>query len=191
MVRESGEQALKDMLGAEANAQCGAKRYERSPQRVDTRAGHYEWKLLTSSGEVTPRVPRLRNLPFETQIIERYRRRESSVEEGLIEIYLAGVSVRRVEDITEALWGQRVIPSTVSELNQKIYATIEATTERGPPSASAALHVWPGGSHSVASGAGHTWLGNRGHDGAWPSMRQGGPPAASAPNPHVPARWSR
>jgi transposase-like protein len=75
-------------------------------------------------------VPRLRSLPFETQIIERYRRRESSVEEALVEMYLAGVSVRRVEDITEALWGERVSPSTVSELNQKIYAQIDAWCQR-------------------------------------------------------------
>ena len=53
-------------------------------------------------------MPKLRTLPFETAIIERYRRRESSVEEALIEMYLAGVSVRRVEDITAALWGTRV-----------------------------------------------------------------------------------
>ena len=46
-----------------------------------------------------------------------YRRRESSVEEALIEMYLAGVSVRRVEDITEALWGSKVSPATISELN--------------------------------------------------------------------------
>jgi putative transposase len=81
---------------------------------------------LTPAGEVALSVPRLRKLPFETEIIERYRRRESSVEEALIQMYLAGVSVRRVEDITEALWGQRVSPSTVSELNQKIYKQIEA-----------------------------------------------------------------
>ena len=48
------------------------------------------------------------------------------MEEALVEMYLAGVSVRRVEDITEALWGTRVSPSTVSELNQRIYAQIEA-----------------------------------------------------------------
>ncbi len=71
------------------------------------------------------KVPRLRSLPFETQIIERYRRRESSVEESLMEMYLAGISVLRVEDITEALWGNRVSPSTVSELNQKLYHRIE------------------------------------------------------------------
>ncbi len=67
------------------------------------------------------RVLKLRTLPFETAIIERYRRKESSVEEALVEMYLAGVSVRRVEDITEALWGTRVSPSTVSDLNRKIY----------------------------------------------------------------------
>jgi transposase-like protein len=75
-------------------------------------------------------VPKLRNLPFETAIIERYRRRESSVEEALIEMYLAGVSVRRVEDITQALWGTRVSASTVSGLNQKIYGKINEWRER-------------------------------------------------------------
>jgi transposase-like protein len=64
-------------------------------------------------------------LPFETQIIERYRRRESSVGESLMEMYQAGVSVRRVEDITEALGGSRVSPGTVSQLNQKLYGRIE------------------------------------------------------------------
>jgi transposase-like protein len=67
---------------------------------------------------------------METAIIERYRRRESSVEEALVEMYLAGVSVRRVEDITQALWGTRVSPSTVSDLNQKIYSRIEAWRNR-------------------------------------------------------------
>jgi transposase-like protein len=84
----------------------------------------------TTSAACRPRVPKLRRQTFETAIIERYRRRESSVEEALIEMYLAGVSVRRVEDITEALWGARVSPSTVSDLNKKIYGTIEAWRNR-------------------------------------------------------------
>jgi transposase-like protein len=75
-------------------------------------------------------VPKLRTLPFETEIIQRYRRREASVEEALIEMYLAGVSVRRVEDITEALWGSRVSPSTVSELNKKVYGKIDKWRNR-------------------------------------------------------------
>ena len=69
--------------------------------------------------------PSLKGVSFETAIIERYRRRESSVEEALIEMYLAGVSVRRVEDITEALWGSKVSPATISELNKKAYVHIE------------------------------------------------------------------
>ena len=115
---------------AEADRLCNAQRYERSEARQDTRAGHYERKLQTKAGEVRLKVPKLRAQTFETAIIERYRRRESSVEEALIEMYLAGVSVRRVEDITEALWGTRVSPSTVSGLNKKIYATIEAWRNR-------------------------------------------------------------
>jgi putative transposase len=130
IVRDSVEQTLNALLDAEADQLCGAKRYERSPDRVDTRAGSYPRKLQTRAGEVELQMPRLRKLPFETQIIERYRRRESSVEEALIEMYLAGVSVRRVEDITEALWGTRVDSSTVSELNQKIYGRIEAWRNR-------------------------------------------------------------
>jgi len=104
---------LAEEIGLVANAPlqlvgevCGvSQRYERSAARRDTRAGHYERGLQTKAGEVRLRVPKLRQQTFETAIIERYRRRESSVEEALIEMYLAGVSVRRVEDITEALWG--------------------------------------------------------------------------------------
>lgn len=70
-------------------------------------------------------MPRLKGVSFETAIIERYRRRECSVAEALIEMYLAGVSVRRVEDITEALWGSEVSPATISELNKKAYVHIE------------------------------------------------------------------
>ena len=130
VVRQSVEETLNGLLEAEADELCGAKRYERSVERLDTRAGHYERKFHTKAGEVALKMPRLRNMPFETQIIERYRRRESSIEEAMIEMYLAGVSVRRVEDITEALWGTRVSPSTVSELNQKIYVHIDAWRNR-------------------------------------------------------------
>jgi putative transposase len=130
VVRSSVEETLNALLDAEADEICGAQRYERSPERVDTRAGHYERKLETKAGSVTLKVPKLRSLPFETAIIQRYRRRESSVEEALVEMYLAGVSVRRVEDITEALWGTRVSSGTVSRLNQKIYRHIEAWRNR-------------------------------------------------------------
>ena len=125
MVRGTVEQTLNDLLDAEADRLCNAPKYARSPDRVDSRAGHYERKLLTKAGEVKLKVPKLREAIFETEIIERYRRRESSVEEAMIEMYLAGVSVRRVESITEALWGAKVSPGTVSKLNKRIYGHIE------------------------------------------------------------------
>jgi len=130
MVRGRVEETLNAMLDAEADRLCGAERYERTDGRKDTRAGAYERSLHTKAGEVKLKVPKLRQQTFETAIIERYRRRESSVEEALVEMYLAGVSVRRVEDITEALWGTRVSPGTVSNLNKKIYAKIEAWRHR-------------------------------------------------------------
>src|ERR1700761_8570310 len=125
VVRSTVEETLNALLDAEADQLCGARKYERTEGRKDTRAGSYERQLQTRAGEVSLKVPKLRSLPFETAIIERYRRRESSVEEALVEMYLAGVSVRRVEDITQALWGTRVSASTVSDLNQKIYKQIE------------------------------------------------------------------
>ena len=130
VVRGSVEETLNALLDAEADRLCNAQRYERSAARRDTRAGYDERNLHMKAGEVRLKVPKLRQQTFETAIIERYRRRESSVEEALIEMYLAGVSVRRVEDITEALWGTRVSPSTVSDLNKKIYGTIEAWRNR-------------------------------------------------------------
>jgi len=130
MVRGTVEETLNALLDAEADRLCQAKRYERTAARRDTRAGHYARKLQTRVGEVKLKMPKLRRSTFETAIIERYRRRESSVEEALVEMYLAGVSVRRVEDITQALWGTWVSPATVSELNQKIYRQIESWRNR-------------------------------------------------------------
>jgi len=130
VVRGTVEETLNSLLDAEADRLCNAGRYERTEARRDTRAGHYERNLETKAGEVRLKVPKPRRQTFETAIIERYRRREASVEEALIEMYLAGVSVRRVEDITEALWGTRVSPSTVSDLNKKIYETIDVWRNR-------------------------------------------------------------
>lgn len=125
MVRGTVEETLNQMLDAEADEMCQAQRYEHSPDRIDTRAGHYKRKLHTKAGEVEVKMPRLRQQTFETAIIERYRRRDISIEEAIVQMYLAGVSVRRVEDITEALWGTRVSSGTVSKLNQKVYQHIE------------------------------------------------------------------
>ena len=126
VVKETVEETLNKMLDAEADELCKATRYERTEKRVDTRAGYYERNLETKAGKVRLKVPKLRTVPFESAIIERYKRRECSVEEALIEMYLAGVSVRRVEDVTEALWGTRVSAGVVSKLNKQVYEKIEA-----------------------------------------------------------------
>lgn len=130
LVRNSVEDTLNELLNKEAEELTNAAKYERTESRQGYRSGHYSRKLTTTSGEVTLHIPKLKGVPFETAIIERYRRRESSVEEALIEMYLAGVSVRRVEDISEALWGSRVSASTISDLNQKAYVHIEEWRNR-------------------------------------------------------------
>ncbi len=130
LVRSSVEETLNKLLEQEASELLKADRHERTAEREGYRAGHYDRNLMTTSGNVKLKMPKLKGVAFETAIIERYRRRESSVEEAIVEMYLAGVSVRRVEDITEALWGSRVSAGTVSELNQKVYGHIDAWRQR-------------------------------------------------------------
>lgn len=130
LVKKSIEETLNAMLDSEADRLVNAERYVRDEQRQGYRAGHYERNFTTTAGDVTLRMPKLKGLTFETSIIERYKRRETSVEEALIEMYLAGVSVRRVEDISEALWGTKVSPGTISNLNKKAYENIETWRNR-------------------------------------------------------------
>lgn len=130
LVRSSVEETLNALLDHEAEELVNAEKYERSGNRKGYRSGHYNRNFQTTAGDVTLKVPKLKGVQFETAIIERYRRRECSVEEALIEMYLAGVSVRRVEDITEALWGTRVSPGTISNLNKKVYEHIESWRTR-------------------------------------------------------------
>lgn len=95
----------------QADEIANAARDERSDGRRAYRAGHYERSLTAKAGKLGLRVPRLKGAVFESAVIERYRRREESVEEALIDMYLAGVSTRRVDDISQLLWGEtRVRP---------------------------------------------------------------------------------
>ena len=84
VVRQSVEDGLNKYQDQEADQLCGAKRYEQNQGRLDTFSGSYNLKLQTKAGRVTLQVPLLRTLPFETPIIERYKRRESSLEEALL-----------------------------------------------------------------------------------------------------------
>ena len=102
------------MLDEEADQLVGAGPYERTDERGAYRAGHYERGFTTTSGQVTIKMPKLKGMRFATAVIERYKRRETSVEEAIIEMYLAGVSARRFGPIRPAKpprsrkWGSRV-----------------------------------------------------------------------------------
>ena len=130
LVRSTVEEMPDGLLDEEADDLVGAERHERTAGREAYRAGHYERKPTTTSGEVTIRMPKPKGMRFTTAIIERYRRRETSVEEAMIEMYLAGVSTRRIEDVSEALWGSSVSASTVSNLNEKAFASVEEWRNR-------------------------------------------------------------
>lgn len=80
LVRVKVEQTINAMLDAEADEITGAARYERKEGRKAYRAGHYERTLTAKAGRLELRVPKLKGAVFESAVIERYRRRESSVE---------------------------------------------------------------------------------------------------------------
>ena len=124
MVRKSVEETLNAMLDAEADEITGAARYERSGERKAYRAGHYERDLTVKAGKMSLKVPKLKGAVFESAVIERYRRREESVEEALIDMYLAGVSTRQVDDVSQLLWGDRMPSQTLSDKLKKVYADI-------------------------------------------------------------------
>lgn len=125
LVRRTVEDTINALLEEEADDLVKAGRYERTVGREAYRAGHYERDLTTTSGQVTLKMPKLKGVRFATAVIERYKRRETSVEEAMIEMYLAGVSTRRIEDVSEILWGASVSASTVSNLNEKAFEAVE------------------------------------------------------------------
>ena len=77
LVRNSVEETLNALLDKEADDLISAQKYERSPERQGYRSGHYKRNFQTTSGEVELKMPKLKGIPFETAIIERYRRRPS------------------------------------------------------------------------------------------------------------------
>lgn len=109
------------MLDEETDQLIGAVPYERTDERAAYRAGHYDRGLTTTSGQVTLKMSKFKGMKFATAVIERDKRRETSVEEIIIEMYLAGVSTRRIKDVSEILWGAGVSVGTVSNLNEKAF----------------------------------------------------------------------
>lgn len=108
MAREKVERTINAMLDAEADEIANAAGYERRTGRKAFRAGHYGRTLAAKAGKLSLKVPELKGALFGSAVIERCRRRESSVEEALMEMYLAGVGTRRVDDTGRLLWGGHV-----------------------------------------------------------------------------------
>ena len=84
LVKNTVRDVINELLEQEADELVNAGRYERTADREAYRSGHYKRKLVTSAGEVELDVPKLRGATFQTAVIERYRRRETSVEESII-----------------------------------------------------------------------------------------------------------
>lgn len=130
MVRDKVEQIVNAMLDEEADLIANAARYERSDGRKAYRAGHYARRFTVKAGRLALRIPKLKGAVFESAVIERYRRREQSVEESLIDMYLAGVSTRRVDDISQLLWGERMPSQTLSDKLKRVYDQIDEWRNR-------------------------------------------------------------
>ena len=130
LVTQKVTEILNAMLDAEADEIAGASRYERSGGWKAYRADHYERRITAKAGTLELKVPKLKGALFESAVVERYRRRGESVEEALIDMYLAGVSTRQVDDISQLLWGERMPSQTLSDKLKRVYADIDSWRTR-------------------------------------------------------------
>ena len=131
LVRKTIEETINAMLDEEADRLVGTgPYYERTDGRAAYRAGHYERGFTTTSGQVTLKMPELKGMRFATTVIERCKRRETSVKEAIIEMRLAGVSTRRIEDVSEILRGADFSTGTVSNLNDKAFKAVDEWQRR-------------------------------------------------------------
>ena len=157
LVRVKVEQAINAMPDAEADEIADAARYGRKTDRKAFRAGHCERTLTAKAGKSSLKAPELKGALFGSAVIERCRRRESSVEEALMEMCLAGVSTRRVDDISRLLWGERMPSRTLSDKLKKIYKKIykEIDEWRKRPLGSECPYVFVDGVWRKRSWGGH------------------------------------
>ena len=111
---------VQEVLEAEMADAVGAAKSERTAARRGYRSGYYERTLVTRVGKLEIRVPQDRDGRFSTELFERYSRSEKALVSALIEMYVHGVSTRKVKAITEELCGHEFSPSAVSRLNVKL-----------------------------------------------------------------------
>ena len=124
------KEALQEVLEAEMTEHLGAGPHERQEGRQGYRAGHYERGLVTRMGKLELRVPRDRNGQFQTALFERYQRSEKAFVAALAEMYVQGVSTRKVKAITEELCGHSFSASSISAVNKTLDESLTAFATR-------------------------------------------------------------
>lgn len=126
LLRES----LQEVLEAEMTEAVGAACGERTPGRTGYRAGYYGRGLVTRIGKLELRVPRDREGRFSTELFERYQRSEKALVSALAEMYVQGVSTRKVKAITEELCGHAFSASTISQINKGLDGALQRFATR-------------------------------------------------------------
>jgi transposase-like protein len=112
--------ALQDVLEAEMDEALRASKRERTPERRGYRSGYYRRSMITRVGKLELRVPQDRDGLFSTQLFERYQRSEKALVSALAEMYVQGVSTRKVARITEQLCGHQFSASSISEIVKRL-----------------------------------------------------------------------
>jgi putative transposase len=114
------EAVLQELLEAEMTEALGAAHGERTPDRLGYRSGYYGRALVTRVGKLELRVPQDRDGRFSTELFERYQRSEKALVAALAEMYVQGVSTRKVKAITEELCGHSFSASAISAINVRL-----------------------------------------------------------------------
>ena len=124
------KEAVQEVLEAEMTDALGARAGERTPDRTGYRAGYYSRGLVTRIGKLELRVPRDREGRFSTELFERYQRAEKALVSALAEMYVQGVSTRKVKAITEELCGHTFSASTISRINKSSDGLLQRFAQR-------------------------------------------------------------
>jgi putative transposase len=130
LLRGLMKQALEQVLEAEMSEALGAGKSERSEGRLGYRSGYYGRSLITRVGKLELRVPQDRQGRFRTEVFARYQRSEKALVHAVMEMYIQGVSTRKVKAITEELCGHEFSASTVSEMVQTLDEELDAFAHR-------------------------------------------------------------
>ena len=130
LMKELVREALQSFLEAEMTEFLGASLGERTDERKGYRAGYYRRSWITRVGKIELSVPRDRSGQFSTELFDRYQRSEKALFSVLAEMYVQGVSTRRVKAVTEELCGHGFSASTVSAINKTLDATLTRFASR-------------------------------------------------------------